>query len=82
MSEEINYKQILTNLLVDLSLADHLGDVYEDCYRAAKLAGLDEGYDVDKEYFYGGDLIDAGSYDHFAHYLRKEKGALYFWEDE
>lgn len=79
-----DYKEILISLLATVSLADHTGDVYSDCMWVAKLCGLMEGYDPEAEYFYdpvdGGDRIEAYSYEHFAHYLEKEKGALPLWK--
>ena len=86
MPDKIDYRQILINLLVDLSLADHLGDAYQDCKRASELADLLQDYDEEATYFYddedGGEQIETYSYDHFSHYLRKEKGGRYLHEIE
>jgi len=34
-------RKILINLVASMSLADHMGDVFEDCVKALKDAGID-----------------------------------------
>lgn len=46
-------KQVLINLVSSLGLADHMGDVYEDCEKALRLIGInppewEEGSDLMK----------------------------------
>lgn len=83
---EPDYKLILLSFLRSLALADHMGDAYGYCYRVVDLCGLMEGYDPEAEYFYESiedeDPIEPNTYDHFVHFLEKEKGALCLWELE
>ncbi len=78
--KEPDYKELLVELLIDLSLSDHLGDVYGECIRTANKANLLVGYDEDKEYRY--DLYDDGDcegsviedgYAHLAHFLKETR---------
>ena len=79
---EIDHKQLLIDLLASLRLCDHLGDVYGDCYKVAKLAGLMEDYDENASYFFDECVdspIESSDYHHFGTYLEREKSAQCLW---
>lgn len=60
-------REILINLIAGMHLADHLGDVFEDCLRAAKLAGLIE------------DKHKCGALNELGEHLAKRFGATTVW---
>lgn len=61
-------REILINLIAGLSLADHLGDVYEDCEKALELAGVEVPSTFDPDHW-----------QHLAYFLSRELGATTIW---
>lgn len=55
--KELNYKQLLFDFILDLTLADHLGDVMNDVESVMREAGLEQ---------YKDDWLDGG----FSNYVK------------
>lgn len=76
--EETKYKQILLDLILSATLADHMGDMWDSINNALKEMGEDELiYAADHEYEEVDD--DSEPISQFVKLL-KEKGAKYSFE--
>lgn len=62
-------RQTLINLIAGLSLADHMGDAYEDCERALKDIGIEVPSILDSP------LENPDYWQHIAHFLATEHSA-------
>jgi hypothetical protein len=59
-------RQILLNLIASMGLADHMGDVAGDCWRALELAGVEIPDDI-------------GALNELMQWLGREHGATSIW---
>lgn len=66
-------RQVLINLIASLSLADHMGDAYEDCEQALKQIGIEVPSIMDSP------LENPEYWEHLAHYLSRNHNAETVW---
>jgi hypothetical protein len=66
-------RQVLINLIASLSLADHMGDAYEDCEQALKQIGIDVPSILDSP------LENPEYWEHLAHFLSHHHNAETVW---
>lgn len=73
MPETPEHRDILIGLVAGLSLADHMGDVYQDCLQALELAGINVPSILDSP------LQNPTHWEHLRHYLAHEHNAKSIW---